>query len=165
MRIEKNTFVDNRYIASQPSGDEQLVASADTPMEAITLILKEVFKDEPVRGMCYHIDCDEDRCRCWSDVNELRAHLKGSRDMQLSVGLNVEVDRDRVVHLKVIHVPNGPDDFDVEELHDDADFGEPNIDCECNDPSCVSVGREGEVAGHIENCSCHHCHHEMGKLR
>ena len=43
-------------------------------------------------------------------------------------------------------------------------FDHSNIECNCDDPSCEKQGPEGKVAGHIENCSCSHCHHEMGKV-
>lgn len=38
------------------------------------------------------------------------------------------------------------------------------INCNCEDNSCKNKGQEGEVEGHIENCSCDKCHREMGKL-
>jgi len=38
------------------------------------------------------------------------------------------------------------------------------ITCACNDPECPQEGFEGEVAHHIEKCSCRHCHQEMGSV-
>ena len=38
------------------------------------------------------------------------------------------------------------------------------IDCDCDDPSCPGRGEESEVHGHIEDCPCHYCHHQMGKV-
>lgn len=28
------------------------------------------------RGWCYHLDCDEDVCRCWRDEKKLEKHLE-----------------------------------------------------------------------------------------
>ena len=53
--------------------------------------------------------------------------------------------RNRVVKLRVIH-------FDAQ------------IVCGCDDPSCPGDGEEGEVANHIEDCTCGDCHHAMGKI-
>jgi hypothetical protein len=39
------------------------------------------------------------------------------------------------------------------------------IKCDCNDPSCEKKGYEGEVANHIEDCSCSICHRHYSKLR
>lgn len=41
---------------------------------------------------------------------------------------------------------------------------EDEITCDCNDRSCEKKGIEGEVANHIENCSCAICHRYMGKI-
>ena len=38
------------------------------------------------------------------------------------------------------------------------------IECACDDPSCGKKGDQGEVEGHIENCSCGQCHEAMGKI-
>lgn len=38
------------------------------------------------------------------------------------------------------------------------------IECDCDDPSCKKKGTEGEVPDHIEECSCGHCHRELGKI-
>ena len=145
MRVEKNIFVDRRYIASH----QGIVATADTFMEAIDKVLVKIFENEPVRGFCYHIDCDEDRCRCWSDLPALREYLRGSKKLQKDSGLDVSIDRNRVVKLNVIHLDDPEDE---------------HTQCLCNDPSCPGWGREGEVCGHIEECPCNKCHHALGKL-
>jgi len=36
--------------------------------------------------------------------------------------------------------------------------------CHCDDPSCPNEGEEGEVGGHVENCSCGECHAHYGKI-
>lgn len=41
---------------------------------------------------------------------------------------------------------------------------EDMIVCDCNDPSCPKRGIEGEVGGHIEECSCGDCHRALGKI-
>lgn len=38
------------------------------------------------------------------------------------------------------------------------------ITCDCNDSSCLKKGEEGEVAGHIDDCSCDVCHRYYGKV-
>lgn len=38
------------------------------------------------------------------------------------------------------------------------------IKCMCNDAFCIGEGLEGEVAGHVESCSCGHCHRLLGKV-
>jgi hypothetical protein len=97
----------------------------------------------PSKGYCYNIDghCEGDHCRCWDDGEEvLKKKLDSHREMLKEAG----VDWDRLAenHFKKLI----------------------GITCACNDSSCERRGQEGEVAGHIENCSCHTCHHAMGKL-
>lgn len=36
--------------------------------------------------------------------------------------------------------------------------------CNCDDPSCPQKGIEGELSGHIEECSCAECHRHYGKI-
>jgi len=38
------------------------------------------------------------------------------------------------------------------------------MNCVCDDPSCPKKGQEGEVANHIDRCSCEECHRELGKI-
>ena len=37
------------------------------------------------------------------------------------------------------------------------------IACECDDPNCPKWGIEGEIEGHIEDCTCAKCHEWLGK--
>ena len=47
---------------------------------------------------------------------------------------------------------------------DGSDFeNDEHISCVCDE--CETVGLEGEVAGHTEECTCYTCHHWYGKLR
>lgn len=41
---------------------------------------------------------------------------------------------------------------------------EEGIFCACDDPSCEKKGVEGEIAGHIDQCSCGDCHRALGKI-
>lgn len=41
---------------------------------------------------------------------------------------------------------------------------ESQIDCDCDDRNCIGKGYEDEIANHIEDCPCAHCHREMGKI-
>ena len=51
----------------------------------------------------------------------------------------------------------------VPTLADDI-FDHSEIECSCNDPSCPHEGKEGEVPGHIEECTCAECHRKLGKI-
>lgn len=35
----------------------------------------------PVPGYCYHIDCDDDHCRCWDDPKALRLAIQKNMEM------------------------------------------------------------------------------------
>jgi hypothetical protein len=41
---------------------------------------------------------------------------------------------------------------------------EEKIKCDCNDRACKRIGYEGEVANHIDECSCADCHRALGKI-
>lgn len=41
---------------------------------------------------------------------------------------------------------------------------EVKMECDCNDPSCPKVGTEGELARHIEECTCADCHRYYSKI-
>jgi len=38
------------------------------------------------------------------------------------------------------------------------------INCDCDDAMCKGEGVEGEVANHIEVCSCGECHRHFSKI-